>query len=85
MVVQIFLKYQKMNILFEGIPKDSQVWMSHSDTITKLPENGSGLRVPTMLLMLHIEYKGKIPMLFNFIQKYTTTTDGKQYARKFFS
>ena len=24
-------------LLFEGIGNDSQVWMSHSDTITKLP------------------------------------------------
>jgi GMP synthase (glutamine-hydrolyzing), C-terminal domain or B subunit/GMP synthase (glutamine-hydrolyzing), N-terminal domain or A subunit len=27
------------NPLFEGIEKGSQVWMSHGDTITKLPEN----------------------------------------------
>ena len=26
-------------ILFEGLEKDSQVWMSHSDTIAKLPDN----------------------------------------------
>ena len=26
------------NILFKGITKNSQVWMSHADTITKLPE-----------------------------------------------
>jgi len=27
------------NLFFEGVSKGSQVWMSHSDTITKLPEN----------------------------------------------
>ena len=26
--------------LFEGIPVESQIWMSHGDTIAKLPENG---------------------------------------------
>ncbi len=27
------------NIIFKGIPVDSQVWMSHGDTITQLPAN----------------------------------------------
>lgn len=30
---------QKNEEFFEGVSKGSQVWMSHSDTITKLPEN----------------------------------------------
>lgn len=33
------LHKQKQNILFNDVADDSQVWMSHSDTITVLPEN----------------------------------------------
>lgn len=33
------LRIQKDDILFKNIPNNSQVWMSHSDSITKLPDN----------------------------------------------
>ena len=31
--------FEKENPLFEGFSDNSQVWMSHGDTITQLPEN----------------------------------------------
>jgi GMP synthase (glutamine-hydrolysing) len=31
------VKVQKQNIIFEGFPSESKVWMSHSDSITELP------------------------------------------------
>jgi GMP synthase (glutamine-hydrolysing) len=33
------LRIQKEDILFQNIPNNSQVWMSHSDSITQLPAN----------------------------------------------
>ncbi|MEY4455862.1 MAG: hypothetical protein RLY15_126, partial [Bacteroidota bacterium] len=33
------LRIQKEDILFQDIPNNSQVWMSHSDSITQLPAN----------------------------------------------
>src|SRR5690606_38355638 len=33
-------KIEESNGLFQSIPIGSQVWMSHSDTIARLPENG---------------------------------------------
>ena len=33
------LRIQKQDILFQNIPNNSQVWMSHSDSITQLPSN----------------------------------------------
>lgn len=33
------LRIQKEDIIFKNIPNNSQVWMSHSDSITALPEN----------------------------------------------
>ena len=33
------LRIQKEDIIFKGIPNNSQVWMSHSDSITQLPAN----------------------------------------------
>ena len=60
----------KDEILFEGIPKGSQVWMSHSDTIQNFLKRAFGLRAPRTLLMLLIEFKGKIRMRFSFIQRF---------------
>ena len=34
----LFLK-EKNSVLFDGISNNTQVWMSHSDTIKKLPDN----------------------------------------------
>ena len=36
----LFLK-EKNSVLFDGISNNTQVWMSHSDTIKKLPDNSS--------------------------------------------
>lgn len=33
------LNLLKEDVLFKNIPNNSQVWMSHSDSITQLPEN----------------------------------------------
>ena len=33
------LRIKKDDIIFKNIPDNSQVWMSHSDSITVLPEN----------------------------------------------
>ena len=29
----------KDNVLFKGVREESQVWMSHGDTITAIPDN----------------------------------------------
>ncbi|MCC6251734.1 MAG: glutamine-hydrolyzing GMP synthase [Bacteroidia bacterium] len=36
-------KINQNNILFKDIDKDSQVWMSHGDTITQLPNNAENI------------------------------------------
>jgi hypothetical protein len=64
------LSYIKRDeVFFEGVPDNSQVWMSHSDTIKKLPTNGIRLPALTMLKMQLTELKVKLPMPFSFIQK----------------
>ena len=56
--------------LFENISQGSQVWMSHSDTIKSLPDDGLFWQVRMTCILLHIVSKGKQHMGFSFTQKY---------------
>lgn len=69
--------------LFENIAEGSQVWMSHSDTIAKLPENG--VRLASTYDVVNAAYKieGEETFAIQFHPEVYHTTDGKQLLENF--
>ena len=60
----------KDNVLFKGVRENTQVWMSHGDTITAIPANFKRLLQQTKLILLPIRLKVKMYGAFSFIRKY---------------
>ncbi|MGB0949456.1 MAG: glutamine-hydrolyzing GMP synthase, partial [Marinirhabdus sp.] len=69
--------------LFAGIPKNTQVWMSHSDTIAQLPENG--LRLASTADVENAAYKieGEQTYAIQFHPEVSHTAHGKQLLKNF--
>jgi GMP synthase-like glutamine amidotransferase len=66
MVKLVFIKPNET--FFEGVDLNSQVWMSHSDSI-KLPTNGVKLASTNDVEFAAYKMKGPL-MRYNIIQKY---------------
>jgi len=69
--------------LFKNISKDSQVWMSHADTIAKLPENGVRLASTHDVLNASYRIEGEETYAIQFHPEVYHTTDGKQLLENF--
>ena len=69
--------------LFENIKENSQVWMSHSDTIMKLPENGVRLASTTDVLNAAYRIEGEETYGIQFHPEVYHSTDGKQLLENF--
>ncbi|MGB8705252.1 MAG: glutamine-hydrolyzing GMP synthase [Gillisia sp.] len=69
--------------LFEGISENSQVWMSHSDTIKELPEHG--VRLASTIDVLNAAYRveGQNIWGIQFHPEVYHSTDGKQLLENF--
>ena len=69
--------------LFKSIPQDSQVWMSHSDTIAELPE--SGVRLASTEDVANAAYKieGEQTYAIQFHPEVYHSTHGKQLLENF--
>ena len=70
-------------VFFKGIPTGSQVWMSHGDTITTLPENG--ILLSSTEDVIHAAYKieGEKTYAIQFHPEVSHTKDGKQLLKNF--
>ena len=78
------LSYIKENEPFlENISKDSQVWMSHSDTIKTLPSNG--VRIASTKDVENAAYKieGETTYAIQYHPEVYHSTDGKQMLENF--
>ena len=78
------LSYIKENEPFlENISKDSQVWMSHSDTIKTLPTNG--VRIASTKDVENAAYKieGETTYAIQYHPEVYHSTDGKQMLENF--
>ncbi len=69
--------------LFNGFEKDSQVWMSHSDTIAKLPENGIRLASTKDVANAAYRIDGEETYAIQFHPEVYHTTFGKQLLENF--
>jgi len=69
--------------LFENIKEDTHVWMSHSDTIAKLPENGVRLASTADVINAAYKIEGEETYAIQFHPEVYHTTDGKQLIENF--
>ncbi|UAB81112.1 glutamine-hydrolyzing GMP synthase [Marixanthomonas sp. SCSIO 43207] len=69
--------------LFKGISEGTQVWMSHSDTIAKLPENA--IRLASTPDVMNAAYRIDKEQIYaiQFHPEVYHTTDGKQLLENF--
>mgnify|MGYP000066950409 FL=1 len=78
------LSYVKTNEpFFENIFKGSQVWMSHSDTITNLPTKGVLLASTSDVKNAAYKIDGEITYAIQFHPEVYHTTDGKKLLKIF--
>ncbi|MCB4808142.1 glutamine-hydrolyzing GMP synthase [Tamlana sp. 62-3] len=70
-------------IFFEGINEGSQVWMSHSDTIKKLPSNGVLLASTTDVENAAYKIEGETTYAIQFHPEVYHSTDGKLLLENF--
>ncbi len=71
------------NPLFSGIDKNSQVWMSHSDTILRLPENYRVIASTHDIANAAYQIEGEQTYAIQFHPEVYHSTDGKQLLENF--
>ena len=69
--------------LFAGISEGTQVWMSHSDTIAKLPKNGVKLASTNDVAIAAYRIEDEETYAIQFHPEVYHTTDGKQLLENF--
>jgi len=77
------LKHIVADQFFEGIQIDSQVWMSHSDTITALPENAKLLASTHDVQHVAYRVEGESTYAIQFHPEVYHTTEGTQLLKNF--
>ena len=73
------------DLLFNGVPSESQVWMSHSDTIQQLPEGGVLLASTEEVKHAAYRIEGENTYALQFHPEVYHSTDGKQILENFIS
>lgn len=68
---------------FKDIPENTNVWMSHSDTIANLPENGVRLASTVDVLNAAYRIEGEETYAIQFHPEVYHTTHGKQLLQNF--
>lgn len=71
------------SVLFEGIADDSQVWMSHGDTITELPEQARRTAGSKDVLNVCFEWKDRPVFGIQFHPEVYHSTEGKKILSNF--
>jgi len=69
--------------IFAGIKKDTQVWMSHSDTIAELPSNGVRLASTKDVANAAYRIEGEKTYAIQFHPEVYHTSDGKKILENF--
>jgi GMP synthase (glutamine-hydrolysing) len=78
------LNFMALNEIFlEGVAQNSQVWMSHSDSIKKLPTNGVKLASTTDVENAAYRIEGETTYAIQFHPEVYHSVDGKQMLENF--
>lgn len=70
-------------VFFKDIPENTNVWMSHSDTIAKLPDNGVRLASTVDVLNAAYRIEGEETYAIQFHPEVYHSTHGKQLLENF--
>jgi GMP synthase (glutamine-hydrolysing) len=73
----------KSNRLFDGIKKNSQVWMSHSDTIAEIPSNFELLASTETVNVAAFQIRGEETYGIQFHPEVTHSTEGRILLKNF--
>ncbi|MBL3655501.1 glutamine-hydrolyzing GMP synthase [Fulvivirga sediminis] len=76
-------KVDQHNELMKEIPVDSQVWMSHGDTISELPENFTIIASTPSVRVAAFKKEGEQTFGIQFHPEVTHSTEGKRVLRNF--
>lgn len=71
------------NKLFKDVAPNSQVWMSHGDTILQIPENYTIIANTTSIPVAAFKHNKKEIYAIQFHPEVTHSTDGKQILQNF--
>jgi GMP synthase (glutamine-hydrolysing) len=71
------------NALFQNIPLESQVWMSHGDTISSVPENFEIIASTDSVKVAAYHIKNSQTYCIQFHPEVTHSLDGKQLLQNF--
>lgn len=77
------LTFMQDDTLFKDVPADSQVWMSHSDTIKTLPTNGVLLASTKDVENAAYKIQGEQTYAIQFHPEVFHSTDGAQILKNF--
>ena len=77
------IKITKNSILFDKIPKDSKVWMSHGDLVSKLPRNWSTLAKSSNGIIAAISNEDETFVATQFHPEVVHTIEGAKIIRNF--
>ena len=77
------IKITKNSILFDKIPKDSKVWMSHGDLVSKLPNNWSTLAKSSNGIIAAISNEDETFVATQFHPEVVHTIEGAKIIRNF--
>jgi GMP synthase (glutamine-hydrolysing) len=75
--------FNRNNPLMEGIVENSQVWMSHGDTIKSLPSNFEIIASTASVAVAAFSVKNEPTYGIQFHPEVTHTTDGQQLLKNF--
>jgi len=73
----------KENILFKGVSDNSQVWMSHGDTIAKIPENYTIIASTADVKVGAFEIEGETTFGIQFHPEVYHSTEGSNILKNF--
>lgn len=76
-------KFDNQNPLLHGLPERSQVWMSHGDTITSLPDNFKIIASTEKVANAAYQIEGEKVWGVQFHPEVYHTTDGTQLLKNF--
>lgn len=76
-------EFDSENELFSGISRNSQVWMSHGDTITKLPEGSRLLASTSSVVNAGFVFENEKTFGIQFHPEVTHSTDGVKILENF--
>jgi GMP synthase (glutamine-hydrolysing) len=79
----IIEEFESENLLTKGIPLNSEVWMSHGDTITQLPENAELIASTKSVKVAGFVFKDEPTYGIQFHPEVTHTQHGKKLLENF--